>query len=118
MKIVYAALRTMEIGGTVRNPGDLVPEATTWRNIRPYLERFELTPVLVCTLSAEVQEQIAAWETAVADEKQAVIDEREEAALEAEIEAELAAEQEELEKKPVAKKTTKTTSKKPASVSG
>lgn len=74
MKLTYAAARPIRVGDENREPGDLVPEATQWRNVDLYVSRGEIFPVLVSTLTEEQQEYIALWEEAIVDESMAVIE--------------------------------------------
>lgn len=41
----YVALRRLNVNGTVRNPGDAVPEAAHWRNLANYLSAGHLAVV-------------------------------------------------------------------------
>lgn len=36
--MAYVAMRVIRVNGEMRAPGDEVPEAATWRNIRPWLD--------------------------------------------------------------------------------
>ena len=55
MSTHYVALRRLNVDGSVREPGDEVPEAAGWRNLRAYLsaghverqERADAPPVPV-----------------------------------------------------------------------
>lgn len=62
MRITYYALRPLQVGDTLREPGDLVPEAADWAFLAGYLREGRLAPVLVATLPQKSQEVLAAWE--------------------------------------------------------
>lgn len=36
--MAYIAMRMIRVNGEIRMPGDEVPEAETWRNIRPWID--------------------------------------------------------------------------------
>lgn len=41
----YVALRRLSVNGTVRNPGDAVPEAANWRNLANYISSGQIAIV-------------------------------------------------------------------------
>ncbi len=76
MKITYYALKPIRLGlDYTRSPGELVPEASEWKNLDIKIRNLELMPVLVCTLPKEMQAQLENWEEAVVDAELATIDE-------------------------------------------
>lgn len=62
MRITYYALRDLQVGDTLRKPGDLVPEAAEWPFLAGYIHEGRLAPVLVATLPQKAQEVLAQWE--------------------------------------------------------
>ena len=63
MRITYYALRPLQVGDDMRQPGDLVPEAAVWPFLSGYVRDGHLAPVLVATLPANVQAVLTEWET-------------------------------------------------------
>ena len=55
MRVVYYALRSLQVGDSVREPGDLIPEAAEWTYLSGYVADGKIPPVLVATLPEEVQ---------------------------------------------------------------
>lgn len=62
MRITYFALKPLQVGDDLREPGDLVPEANDWPYLRGYVRDGQIAPVLVATLPLESQEMLAEWE--------------------------------------------------------
>lgn len=62
MRITYFALRPIQVGAAIRQPGDLVPEADAWPYLSGYVQDGKLAPVLVATLPAKAQEMLSQWE--------------------------------------------------------
>ena len=75
MKITYVALKPLRIGDDVREPGELVPEASDWKQLDLYLGSNKLAAVLVCTLPREMQTDLEAWEEALVESELSVIEE-------------------------------------------
>lgn len=65
MRITYYALRPIQVGGDIREPGDLVPEAASWQYLSGYLADGKIAPVLVATLPEEQQVMLLEWEEAM-----------------------------------------------------
>lgn len=63
MRVTYYALREIKVGDTVRQPGELVPEAAEWPFLSGYVHEGQLAPVLVATLPQKYQEVLAQWES-------------------------------------------------------
>lgn len=64
MKVVYYAIRPIQVGASLRKPGDLIPEASEWPYLDHYVGKGDIAPVLVATLPEAMQEKLAAWEMA------------------------------------------------------
>lgn len=64
MKLCYFALTTVQAADRWCQPGDLVPEATTWGFIGHYISTGVIAPVLVSTLPQADQDWLAEWEAA------------------------------------------------------
>jgi len=64
MRITYFALRPVNVGGEVRQPGDLIPEAADWSYLSGYIADGKIAPVLVATLPEEQQIMLLEWEDA------------------------------------------------------
>ena len=64
MKVTYYALKPIQVGDAVRQPGDLIPEAADWNMRHFYLQDGSIASVLVVTLPQEVQDTLKAWEQA------------------------------------------------------
>lgn len=62
MRITYFALRDVQVGDEIRQPGDLVPEAVTWPYLNGYITDGKIAPVLVATLPEDVQISLMEWE--------------------------------------------------------
>lgn len=63
MKVVYVALKSVHMGGgNYRTLGDLIPEATTWKNVDAEIRLGTVFPVFVATLDDETKEALAEWE--------------------------------------------------------
>jgi hypothetical protein len=62
MRIVYCALKRLQVGADVREAGDLVPEAASWTFLQSYVREGKLMPVLVATLPEEQQVMLLEWE--------------------------------------------------------
>lgn len=62
MRITYYALRSLQVGDSIRQPGDLVPEAAGWAYLSGYVQDGKLAPVLVVTLPQDVQDMLLEWE--------------------------------------------------------
>lgn len=63
MRVTYYALRDgIKVGDSVRNAGDLIPEASAWPYLSGYVADGKIAPVLVVTLPQEVQDMLTAWE--------------------------------------------------------
>lgn len=62
MRIVYCAVSRVKVGSEVREPGDLVPEASGWPFLQGYVREGKLMPVLVATLPEEQQIMLLDWE--------------------------------------------------------
>jgi hypothetical protein len=62
VRIAYYALRPVQVGDEVRQPGDLVPEAREWKFVDAYIREGKIAPVLVATLPRKVQEELQRWE--------------------------------------------------------
>lgn len=62
MKIVYFAVKPIQIGGEYRNAGDMVPEACGWKYANAYLNNGELGVIPVSVLSAESRQALYEWE--------------------------------------------------------
>lgn len=68
MRVVYYALRPTQVGDDIRQPGDLVPEASNWPFLTGYVSDGKLAPVLVATLPEEQQIMLLDWEEAQSPE--------------------------------------------------
>lgn len=64
MRICYYALKPLQVGDDVREPGDLVPEALQWNHVKAAVDFGEIAPVLVATLPEEQQVMLLEWEDA------------------------------------------------------
>lgn len=62
MRITYYALKNVQVGDSLRQAGDLVPEAAAWPFLAMYCRDGTVAPVLVATLPESVQEVLAEWE--------------------------------------------------------
>jgi hypothetical protein len=62
MRVVYYALRPMQVGDEIRQPGDLIPEANDWPYLSGYVSDGKIAPVLVATLPEDVQTTLLEWE--------------------------------------------------------
>lgn len=64
MDVCYYAIREMVVGDEVRKPGDLIPEATTWREHiqRSYVEAHRIAPVAVVSLPKRLRDDLQRWE--------------------------------------------------------
>lgn len=62
MRICYYALRPVQVGTDVRQPGDLIPEAVEWPFLPGYIRDGYVAPVLVATLPEDVQAMLLEWE--------------------------------------------------------
>lgn len=64
MDVCYYAIRSIVIGDEVREPGDLIPEATTWKEMvqRSYVEAHRIAPVLVASLPKATRDFLNKWE--------------------------------------------------------
>lgn len=62
-KITYFAVKEQMVEGRLRLPGDLIPEAASWKSINFYLEARTIYPVLVSTLPRSQREEVTEWET-------------------------------------------------------
>jgi hypothetical protein len=62
MQVCYYALIPITVGDEVRQEGDLIPEASTWRHKSLYLTEGRIAPVLVATLPKATQEKLKQWE--------------------------------------------------------
>lgn len=62
MRITYYALKRIQVGDDWREPGDLVPEASTWSFLQAYVGQGEIAPVLVATLPESAQAVLREWE--------------------------------------------------------
>lgn len=61
MRITYYALKPVQVGDDLRQPGDLVPEAAEWPYRAGYITEGTIAPVLVATLPQEQQEALMEW---------------------------------------------------------
>lgn len=52
-EMTYVALKALTIGGERREPGELVPEATTWKNVSAYISGGHISPVPKSSVDAE-----------------------------------------------------------------
>lgn len=66
--LTYVALKPIKVGGKMRQPGDLVPEATTWHNLPAYLStgRISAIPKSSAVIEEEVVEEITEEKTGYA----------------------------------------------------
>ena len=62
MRVTYYALRPLQVGDEIRQPGDLIPEAADWAYLSGYVADGKVAPVLVATLPEAVQETLLEWE--------------------------------------------------------
>lgn len=62
MKVTYFALRPVQVGDEIREPGDLIPEAATWQYLDGYVRDGRIQPVLVATLPRKTQDVLQEWE--------------------------------------------------------
>ena len=106
MDVTYYALSPIEVGGEIRKPGQLIPEAHLWKHRGIHIRDGKIAPVLVVTLPQNTQDQLAEWEMAQ---------------LEIQLELESAnavvseevTEEEKTEEEPAKEPETKTTTRKP-----
>lgn len=68
MRITYYALRPVQVGDELREPGDLIPEAAEWPFLSGYVADGKVAPVLVVTLPEDVQMMLLEWEEAQASD--------------------------------------------------
>jgi hypothetical protein len=45
MELTYVALKPLRVGGKIRQPGELVPEASEWHNLPAYISSGKLSAV-------------------------------------------------------------------------
>lgn len=57
----YIMLKPRKVGGEIRQPGELVPEAAGWKNRQAYLNRSIITPIPVANLTADQRKVYEAW---------------------------------------------------------
>lgn len=62
MRVTYYALKPLRVGTEVREPGDLVPEASEWNFLSGYISDGKIAPVLVASLPEETQMMLLEWE--------------------------------------------------------
>jgi len=72
MRISYYALKPLQVGDDLRQPGDLIPEAAGWPFVEGYVADGKIAPVLVATLPEEAQAVLLEWETDQNDEMEKV----------------------------------------------
>lgn len=61
MRITYFALKEIQVGDDLRQPGDLIPEAVDWPYLSGYVSEGKIAPVLVATLPEDVQMTLLDW---------------------------------------------------------
>lgn len=64
MRVTYYALKPVQVGDDIRQPGDLVPEAAEWPFLSGYINEGKIAPVLVATLPEDTQMVLLEWEEA------------------------------------------------------
>jgi len=57
MELTYVALKPLKVGDTKRQPGELVPEAKTWRNVHAWIGRGYLAPIPESSVAGGVDDQ-------------------------------------------------------------
>lgn len=63
-KVCYYALKPILVGDNdLRQPGELIPEATEWAFVRGYVDDGRIAPVLVATLPKSAREALRVWAT-------------------------------------------------------
>lgn len=72
MRITYFALKPVQVGDDLRQPGDLVPEANGWPYLSGYVSEGKIAPVLVATLPEDVQLTLLDWEAAQSTDNEKV----------------------------------------------
>lgn len=64
-ELTYIMLKPRKVGGRIRQPGELVPEAAGWKNRSAYLNRGVITATPVESLSDEHRKAFDAWQERV-----------------------------------------------------
>lgn len=62
MRVTYYALKPLQVGSDLRQPGDLVPEANNWPYLSGYVDEGRIASVLVATLPEDAQMMLLEWE--------------------------------------------------------
>lgn len=60
--VTYYAIKPIMVGGAMREPGDLIPEANFWPGITQYVNDNRIASVLVATLPKATRDALAEWE--------------------------------------------------------
>lgn len=60
-KITYFAVDAVQVDGELRQPGDLIPEASAWAQVEAEVRVGRIQPVLVSSLSQDDQDYVNMW---------------------------------------------------------
>lgn len=71
-ELTYVMLKPRKVGKSIRQPGELVPEAASWSNRSAYINRGVISPIPVAGLSDDHRKVYEQWKSSREQSQQAV----------------------------------------------